>query len=156
MKKNEEILLKLRKKEKVYKKIIVVETILMIIVIVLIGIGIFSISKERKRSCNNLSEVEIQNFNEKFISFVGTNVRGREVNSLLNRIVQNNVANQYDTSRQVKLTQSGDGWQSSGTASSGTAPTTAVKKAQTGKTYKVEYTVDDKTGLVSQITIESN
>ncbi len=140
--------------ENASKALIIAGAILLSILIISLGIFIFNQASEITKS-SNLSEVEVLNFNEKFTSFEGTNVRGSEVNSLLNRIVQNNVANQEDKSKQVKLTQSGSNWQS-GTTSSGTAPVSPVKKAQTGKTYTVEWTPNEKTGLVDLITIRSN
>lgn len=154
MKNDQEILIGLKKKEKTYKKIIVIETILMIIVILWGGIGIFRISKERERSCG-LSEVEILSFNEKFTSFEGSKVRGSEVNSLLNTIVMNNVANQGDPSRQVELTQLGEKWQEGNTSTDMILMNTP-KKANTGATYTVSCELDKSSGLVSQITIESN
>ena len=158
MKENQEVLLKLKKKEKVYKKIIVVETILMIIVILWIGIGIFRISKgistEREGGCD-LPEAEILNFNQKFIMYEGMNVRGSDVNSLLNRIVQNNVSNQEDTSRQIKLTQLGEKWQE-GNTSTDMVLMNSPKKADIKETYTVLCKLDKSSGLVSQITIESN
>ena len=54
-----------------------------------------------------------------------------------------------------RSTQTGDGWQS-GTTSASQAPTNMPKKAQTGKTYDVSYTIDPHTGLVDLITIKSN
>lgn len=154
MKNDQEILIRLKKKEKTYKKIIVIETILMIIVILWIGIGIFKISKEREDSCD-LPEAEILNFNEKFIMYEGMNVRGSEVNSLLARIVQNNIANQGDTSRQVKLTQLGEKWQERNT-STDMILMNSPKKADIKETYTVSCELDKSSGLVSQITIESN
>lgn len=140
--------------ENASKALIIAGAILLSILIISLGIFIFNQASEITKS-SNLSEVEVLNFNEKFTSFEGTNVRGSEVNSLLNRIVQNNVANQEDESKQVKLTQSGEGWQK-GTTSTNAAPVNMPKKAQTGKTYNVTYTIDDKTGLVNLITITSN
>lgn len=154
MENEEKILEKLKKRNKLYKKIIVIETILMIIVILWVGIGIFRISKEREGSCCKLSEAEIQTFNEKFIIFEGTNVKGNKVNSLLNIIVMNNLANKENTSKQIKLTQLGEKWQE-GNTSTDMILMNIPKKANTKETYTVSYELD-KSGLVSQITIESN
>ena len=140
--------------ENASKALIIAGAILLSILIISLGIFIFNQASEVTKS-SNLSEVEVLNFNEKFTSFEGNNVRGSEVNSLLNRIVQNNVANQTDTSKQVQLTQSGSSWQT-GNKVSAKAITSMPPKAQTGKTYKVEYKINDKTGLVELITITSN
>ncbi len=140
--------------ENASKALIIAGAILLSILIISLGIFIFNQASEITKS-NNLSEVEVLNFNEKFTSFEGTNVRGSEVNSLLTRIVQNNVANQEDQSKQVELTQTGSGWQT-GTTATKQKIVNMPKKAQTGKTYNVTYTIDDKTGLVNHITITSN
>lgn len=140
--------------ENASKALIIAGAILLSILIISLGIFIFNQASEITKS-SNLSEVEVLNFNEKFTSFEGTNVRGSEVNSLLNRIVQNNVANQEDKSKQVKLTQTGQGWQS-GRTFTNEAPVEMPKKAQTGKTYTVKWEPNDKTGLVDLITITSN
>ena len=86
------------------KALIIAGAILLSILIISLGIFIFNQASEITKS-SNLSEVEVLNFNEKFTSFEGTNVRGSEVNSLLNRIVQNNVANQIDESKKVMSDQ---------------------------------------------------
>lgn len=139
--------------ENASKALIIAGAILLSILIISLGIFIFNQASEITKS-SNLSEVEVLNFNEKFTSFEGTNVRGSEVNSLLTRIVQNNVANQEDTSKQVKLTQDGnaDGWQS-GTKGNGTPITTTPAKAKTGKTFDIVCTPNNKTGLIESIQI---
>lgn len=140
--------------ENASKALIIAGAILLAILIISLGIYIFTQASEITKS-NNLSEVEILNFNERFTSFEGENVRGGEVNSLLNRVVQNNVANQTDESKQVEIkVTAGTAWQST-TLPSG-KPTTSTTKAQTGKTYKVECHTDSKTGLVDYITISNS
>ena len=139
--------------ENASKALIIAGAILLAILIISLGIYIFTQASEITKS-NNLNEVEILNFNEKFKSFEGENVRGGEVNSLLNRIVQNNVANQTDESKQVEIkVTGGTNWQ--GNLPSG-KPTTSTTKAQTGKTYKVECHTDSKTGLVDYVTISNS
>ena len=123
--------------------------------IISLGIFIFNQASEITKS-SNLSEVEVLQFNEKFTSFEGEHVRGSEVNSLLNRVVQNNIANQDDTSKQVFVSVTGT--QENVTWQKGTVPndkiTSITTKALTGKSYRVECKITDtKTGLIDKIVI---
>ena len=141
--------------ENASKALIIAGAILLAILIITLGIFIFQQASEVTRD-SSISDVEIIQFNEKFKSHEGTNVRGSEVNSLLSTIVQNNVANQDDTSKQVKInvTSADSNW--SGTKpSSTTAPTSTsnVGRALSGKTYKVVCTTDTSTGYVTTVTI---
>ncbi|MCI8470932.1 MAG: hypothetical protein HFJ35_05660 [Clostridia bacterium] len=138
--------------ENASKALIVAGAIFLSILIISLGIYIFNQASEVTKS-SNLSEIEVLQFNEKYTSYEGENVRGSEVNTLLTRIVQNNVGNQDDKSKQVNVTvQVNDANWQSGTKPSG-AITSLSSKALTGKTYRVSCDLDEKTGLVSNITI---
>lgn len=138
--------------ENASKALLIAAAILIAIILITLGIYILNQGSEVVKS-NNLSEVEIMQFNEKFSTFEGTNVKGSQVNSLLTRIVQNNVANQEDKSKQVKVDVKATNWQGDNKPKDAQA-TSGYDKAQTGKTYKVTCTPDDKTGLITTITIE--
>ena len=101
---------------------------------------------------NAMSEVDINSFNQKFIQYTGTNVRGAQVNSLLNQIQMSNVTYQDDESRQVTVTVSATKWNGTDKPS-GDLVGVSFTKANTGATYKVDYTTDSKTGLIDTITI---
>ena len=126
--------------ENASKALIIAGAILLAILIISLGIMIYQ-----------------QASNQKFIQYTGTNVRGAQVNSLLNQIQTNNVTYQDDASRQVTVTvSSGTDW--NGTppaANSDLVSTTSYTKANTGATYKVDYTIDSKTGLIDTITISN-
>ena len=135
--------------ENASKALIIAGAILLAILIISLGIMIYNQAAGVVNN-NSMTEVEISTFNQKFTQYEGTNVKGSQVNALLNAIVQNNVANTEDTSKQVEVSVSSSAWQ--GTAPSG-KPVNSTTKAQTGKTYKVECTLDSKTGLVTKVTI---
>lgn len=145
--------------ENASKALIIAGAILLAILIISLGIFIFNQASQITKS-NNLSEVEVLNFNEKFTSFKGNNVRGSEVNSLLTRVVQNNVANQTDPSKQVKVditATSNTKWRGDAPAAAKTTPPVkSISNALTGITYKVDYDTDSNTGLVNKITIVAN
>ncbi len=140
--------------ENASKALIIAGAILLAILIISLGIFIFNQASEVTKS-SNLSEVEVLQFNEKFTSFEGTNIKGSEVNSLITRIIQNNVSNQDDTSKQVKLTVEANNWQT-GQKPNNLAITNSIAKAQTGRTYTVKCKINDKTGLVESITISDS
>ena len=139
--------------ENASKALIIAGAILLAILIITLGIFIFQQASEVTRD-SSISDVEIIQFNEKFTSHEGENVRGSEVNSLLATIVQNNVANQDDTSKQVKISVTSSNWNGTKPTST-TAPTSTANtgRAQTGKTYKVVCTTDTSTGYVTTVTI---
>lgn len=138
--------------ENASKALLIAAAILIAIILITLGIYVLNQGSEVVKS-NNLSEVEIMQFNEKFTSFEGTNVKGSQVNSLLTRVVQNNVANTEDTSKQVTVdATAATEWQS-GTKPTGKQVSASYAKALTGKTYKVTCDVDQKTGLVTKVTI---
>ncbi len=141
--------------ENASKALIIAGAILLSILIISLGIFIFNQASEITKS-SNLSEVEVLEFNEKFTSFEGTNVRGSEVNTLITRIIQNNVANQEDESKQVAVAITTSNWQGTGDNKSNDKIITSPGKVQTGKTYDVSYTIDGKTGLVDVITIKDS
>ncbi len=137
--------------ENASKALIIAGAILLSILIISLGIMIFNQAQGVVNN-NSMSEVEISSFNQKFTQYEGSNVKGSQVNALLNQIVQNNIANTEDVSKQVAVKVKASNWQS------GTKPDGKVKqagaKALTGKTYKVTCTPDDKTGLIYLVEIE--
>ena len=137
--------------ENASKALIIAGAILLAILIISLGIMIYQQASGVVNN-NAMSEVDINSFNQKFIQYTGTNVRGAQVNALLNQIQTNNVTYQDDASRQVTVDTSGATW--NGTKPSGNlVGTGSIAKANTGATYKVDYTIDSKTGLIDKITI---
>lgn len=138
--------------ENASKALIIAGAILLAILLISLGIIVY---RQAAGVVNNnaMSEVEISSFNQKFTQFEGTNVKGSQVNSLLTQIVQNNVANQEDKSKQVKIEVSSSNWQGT-VPPKDSAPVNSTTKAQSGKTYKVTCDLDSKTGLVTKVKIE--
>ena len=137
--------------ENASKALIIAGAILLAILIISLGIMIYNQASGVVNN-NAMSEVEISSFNQKFTQFEGTNVKGSQVNSLLTQIVQNNVANQEDKSKQVKIEVSSSNWQGT-VPTKDSVPVNSTTKAQSGKTYKVTCFLDSKTGLVTKVKI---
>lgn len=140
--------------ENASKALIIAGAILLAILIISLGIMIYQQASGVVNN-NAMSEVDINSFNQKFIQYTGTNVRGAQVNALLNQIQMSNVTYQDDSSRQVKVTvESSTSW--NGTAPSGNLVSTgSYAKANTGATYNVSYKTDSKTGLINEIIIKN-
>ena len=138
--------------ENASKALIIAGAILLAILIITLGIFIFQQASEVTRD-SSISDVEIIQFNEKFTSHEGTNVRGSEVNSLLSTVVQNNVANQDDTSKQVAVQITSNNWQNKPASEVTPTKTSSVGRAQTGRTYQVTTDTEPTTGYVNKITI---
>ena len=148
--------------ENASKALIIAGAILLSILIISLGIVIFQKAKGATEG-NQMDEMVVSTFNQKFIQYEGTNVKGTQVNALINQVIQNNVATQEDKSKEVaiigvSLTKD-DNWQ--GTVpkgGNGTKPTQSseVGKAMTGKTYGVVCETNDNTGFVESVTITGN
>ena len=138
--------------ENASKALIIAGAILLAILIISLGIMIYQQAAGVVNS-NSMSEVDISSFNTRFTQYQGENIRGAQVNALLEQVRQNNVTYQDDTSRQVAIKSTLTG--GAGTENTLTGSSTYTR-AGTGTTYKVECAMDEKTGLVSTITITAN
>ena len=141
--------------ENASKALIIAGAILLAILIISLGIMIYNQASGVVNN-NSMSEVDISSFNTRFTQYQGENIRGAQVNSLLEQIRNNNVTYQDDSSRQVTVNVTASNWQTSGTKPSGNiAGNSSFSKALTGETYKVECTMDEDTGLVDTVTISN-
>ena len=130
--------------ENASKALIIAGAILLSILLISLGIMIYNQAAGVINN-NSMTEVEVTGFNQKFEQYFGENVRGANVNSLLNAVRTNNLSTD-DESEKVTVTGAferdengnGDG------------------RASTGKTYRVEATEYTTGGLISQITITEN
>ena len=139
--------------ENASKALISAGAILLAILIITLGIVIYQQAAGVLNS-NSMSEVDITSFNSKFTQYEGENIRGAQVNSLLDQVRNNNITYQDDTSRQVDVKVEGS-WTGT-SAPAGNLISGNYSKAQTGTTYNVSTTIDTKTGLVDTITIKAN
>lgn len=138
--------------ENASKALIIAGAILLSILIISLGIMIFG-QAEGVIDSNAMDEVAVTTFNQKFLQYEGNNVRGANVNSLLQTVVQNNLQNSEDTSKQITVSVSASDW-NTGTKPSGKI-TSIGAKASTGKSYKVTFTTDSKSGYITGVKIEN-
>lgn len=133
--------------ENASKALIIAGAILISILIISLGVIIY---QQAAGVINNnaMSEVEVTQFNEPFLSYTGSNVRGANVNALINKVQSNNSTYADDDSKRIEVTG----------AITLSADVNAVPsaKAKTGKTYTVTVAKKTKGGLVSIINIVEN
>ena len=128
--------------ENASKALIIAGAILLSILIISLGIMIFRQASGVVDS-NAMDEVAVSAFNQKFEQYVGDNVRGSNVQALINTIVQNNLTNSADASKQVTLTLDG--------TSKGKITSKTGISILTGKSYKVETVTDSKSGYITEV-----
>ena len=140
--------------ENASKALIIAGAILLAILLISLGIMIYT-QASGVVNTNAMSEVEISTFNKKFTQYGSDNVRGSQINALIDAVVQNNLSNSGDESRKVKIATSNTDTASWGGTPSmtQTAITTASFSALSGKTYDVKYTPNSTTGLVQEILV---
>lgn len=144
--------------ENASKALIIAGAILLSILIISLGIMIFNQASGVVDS-NSMDEVAIKSFNEKFTQYEGTNIRGAQVNSLINTIVQNNISNSNDKSKQVSIEFENIGstseyWsQPMGGTIINPTSTSTIGKALTGKNYVIQCDSDTATGYITKIKI---
>ena len=138
--------------ENASKALIIAGAILLSILIISLGIMIFNQASGVVDS-NAMDEVAVSSFNQKFQQYEGNNVRGANVNALINTIIQNNLTNAGDSSKQIVITTSTSNWNGTAYGSATTAQTTKSGSAMTGKSYKVEFEADTKSGYITKVKI---
>ncbi len=138
--------------ENASKALIIAGAILLAILIISLGILIYNQASGVVND-NAMSEVEINNFNQKFTQYEGGSVRGTTVRAIYQAVLSNNVT-QDSTDRQVAI--SGPTNMAETDTQVPSDLNTAVK---TGSSYTVTCTMGTKggeKGLVQTITISEN
>ena len=136
--------------ENASKALIIAGAILLSILLISLGIMIFNQAQDTVGSIN-MSEQEIQAFNNKFIPYEGSNKRGTEVNALIQLVRANNQAAYDDGAKEkiidIKTINGIDGYNIS------TTETGQVSgKVKTGEMFNVSFGYEK--GLVKSITIQ--
>ena len=131
--------------ENASKALIIAGAILLAILIISLGIMIYQQASGVVNN-NSMTEVDVSTFNSKFEQYLGANVRGAQVNALINTVNTNNMS-QDDASKKVTI---------KGNTTNTEQATDYKKDYKTGSTYKVTVTKNTKGGLISEITIVEN
>ena len=145
--------------ENASKALIIAGAILLAILIISLGIMIYNQAAGVVDS-NAMDEAAVTSFNQRFRQYEGDNIRGANVNAMIDTIIQNNLSNSDDPSKQIKIDNSGAAWNNpaSGTpygGATGNPPTSTYGSAQTGKSYSVHFEADEKSGYFTLVTIKN-
>ena len=128
--------------ENATKALLIAAAVLVAILIISLGLVVYNMAAETVNNSANLSEYEIQSFNEKFQKYVGDNVSGTTVNAMINTVFNHNLA-QEDEGRKVEIT--GDAELA--------IDATQLIKVDTGRRYIVVTTINPESRLIETITV---
>ena len=131
--------------ENATKALLIAAAVLVAILIISLGIGIFNMASEQVNNAGDLSEYEIQKFNEKFTKYEGESRSGSDVNALLDTVFNHNNA-QEDATTCVSVT-------GAATVDASNTLSTSPTKVSTGKRYSVSATYSTTTKLITSITV---
>ena len=134
--------------ENATKALLIAAAVLITILIISLGIIVYNRASEAVDGAGDLSEYEVLQFNEKFTRYQGTNESGADVNALLQTVFNHNNL-QQDTSTCVSVS-------GAATVSSSNALTTTPTRVSTGARYTITCTIDEKSKLVTSITVTQN
>ena len=133
--------------ENATKALLIAAAVLVAILIISLGLVVYNMAAETVNNSANLSQQEIQTFNEQFTQYQGDNVRGSNVNALLKTALNNNITKKQEGKTAMVVVFEG------GAVTLG--DTSITKRADPSKMYKVEVKQDGEGGLVHTISISA-
>lgn len=136
--------------ENATKALLIAAAVLIAILIISLGVVIYTKASETVEGVGDMSEYQIQQFNEKFRKYEGTNESGADVNALLQTVFNHNNA-QADNTTCVSVTV---GTETKISASN--EITTSPTPVSTGARYTIECTFNAQSKLVTSITVTQN
>lgn len=133
--------------ENATKALLIAAGVLVVILIITFGVGIFQMGEEATSGLN-LSQQEVQAFNQQFDQYHGTAKRGNEVNAMLKTVIQSNIKVETEGNADTRtVTVDGEVTVGAGDTS---VPTGVI---DTSKLYDITVTYNGETGLVNEITV---
>ena len=124
--------------ENASKALIIAGAILLSILLISLGILVYNQAKGTVSDAD-MSAEEVQTFNSKFSSYLGTNISGTKVNALVDAVVANNGKTTHPI-----------------TIDSSDPRTTPRAAADKHDTYTVEVSEYDDNGYIKNITLTQN
>ena len=130
--------------ENATKALLIAAAVLIAILLISLGVGVFNTASEQMGQAD-LTEYEVQKFNEKFLNYENKNTSGANVNALAQTVFTHNNA-QPDASTCVELT---------GKVSIAPNPglTSMPDRVNTGSRFSVKCEMDGTTGMINKITV---
>lgn len=137
--------------ENATKALLIAAAVLVAILIISLGLVVYNMAAEAVNNSANLSEYEIQAFNDKFKKYEGTNVSGTTVNAMINTVFNHNLA-QEDAARKITVKDAA-GTTSPKTYVDAGNVTKSPSKVDTGKRYQVTATYNSNSKLITELII---
>ena len=138
--------------ENATKALLIAAAVLVAILIISLGLVVYNKAAETVNNSGDLSEYEIQQFNQKFQKYEGDNVSGTEVNAMLQTVFNHNLA-QPDASTQLEVKVNEDSSQSATAVRVEKSQSTSPNKVSTGKRYKVTAIYGENSKLITEIQV---
>lgn len=140
--------------ENASKALIIAGAILLSILIIGLGMLIFNQAKDAM-SNTGMDKQKIDAYNSDFEAYVGTNVNGTRVRSLIDTVRTHNISTQDDETLKINVKNSSSDNTNGGSDEKSEAPDLNKIKSdiKAGKNYKIELGYDGTTGYVNLITI---
>ena len=140
--------------ENASKALIIAGAILLSILLISLGIYIFT-QAQTVVNGSGMTQAEVKSFNEQFIKYERTSVKGSEVKSLIQEV---NVNNKQDESLERQIELSGVVKEATSSSTSGNSTSTTGKTYSTAnilntKTYTVEIQEYGSDGRITKINI---
>ena len=142
--------------ENASKALIIAGAILLSILIIGLGMLIFNQAKDAM-SNTGMDKQKIDAYNSEFEAYVGTNVNGTRVRSLIDTVRTHNISTQDDESLVIALTVQNNG--NNGNVDKKSAANdlnNAKANIKAGKTYSVSVSYDSTTGYINLVTIDGS
>lgn len=138
--------------ENASKALIMAGSILIAIMIISLGILVFNNMGNSAKNMANMDKQEISAFNSKITPYLGENVSGSQVNTLIQyiRSVDASAVSSGDAMKYVSITYPGG---SISVSDSNQLTVTGSLRVETGKYYKVTETYGEY-GLINQIVVK--
>ena len=145
--------------ENAVKALLIAAAVLIAILIISMVMGVFNMGAEQIENAGDLSEYEIQSFNDKFTQYEGDSVTGSRVNALLKTVFNHNMV-QDDNN--VKITMGTGASRLADDATESAANKVVVNtntmsdKYSTGRRYTVTCFYNSSSNLVDHIQVTAN
>ena len=131
--------------ENASKALIIAGSVLIAILIISLGLFIFKSTEGTTDQTKKLGEtLEVQQFNSQFLKYCGDYVKGSQVRTLCEVIIAHNA----NSSTKVGINSEEN--------TTATAISQYRNGISTNKSYKVDPTIDEKTGLIKYISVSEN
>lgn len=138
--------------ENASKALIIAGSVILSVLIIVLGFFIYGQVAGSAKNIN-MTEYEIQAFNEKFLNYEGERT-GKEAKQLCDIIENHNLAYSNDQTKQIAVAEISQDAKSTDTSKIGQAKTRKARIKE-GLTYNITIGYDTSTGLISNIGIQA-